>query len=88
MMPALGRGVQILYVGMNFADWPNIDIMIPLYATQLIIMSMLGLGAWKFGTLRHPATYLALAVNVFVFLLEPLGRSDSVQTILKTMIKG
>jgi len=88
MMPALGRGVQILYVGMNFASWPNIDIMIPIYATQLIIMALLALGAWKFGTLRHPATYLALAVNVLIFLLEPLGRSETVQTILKTVIKG
>jgi hypothetical protein len=49
---------------------------------------MLLLGAWKFGTLRHPATYLAMGINLFVLLLEPLGRSETVQTILKAAIKG
>jgi hypothetical protein len=41
MMPALGRGVQIVYVDMHRADWPNIDIMQPIYLTQLLIISIL-----------------------------------------------
>lgn len=88
MMPALGRGMQFVYIGMNFGSWPNVDIMSPLYASQAIILAMIALAAWKLGTLRHPATYLAVAVNVFVFLLEPLGRSENVQMFLKAMIKG
>jgi hypothetical protein len=49
---------------------------------------MLFLGAWKYGKLKHPATFLALGVNLFNFLLEPLGRSEIVQQFLKTLIKG
>jgi hypothetical protein len=88
MMPALGRGIQNVYVGMHIKEWPDIDIMCPLYITQAVIIALLLLGAWKYGKLRHPATYLALAVNIFIFFLEPLGRSGTVQAFLKTFIKG
>lgn len=88
MMPALGRGVQLLYVGLNIQHMPNVDIMIPLYFTQLLIIAMIAAAAWKFGTLRHPATYLAVAVNSFIFLLEPLGRSAGVQAFLRAILKG
>lgn len=88
MMPALGRGIQNVYVGMNIKDWPNINIMTPIYITQFLIIAMILLGAWKYKKLKHPATYLALAVNIFIFLLEPIGRSAGLQQFFKTMIKG
>lgn len=88
MMPALGRGIQNVYVGLHAKDWPNIDIMLPLYLTQVLILSMLFFGAWKYGKLRHPATYLAACVNIFIFLLEPLGRSENLQHFLNTVVKG
>ncbi|MEQ1799786.1 MAG: hypothetical protein ABL872_17650 [Lacibacter sp.] len=88
MMPALGRGIQNVYVGMNIKQWPNIDIMIPIYPTQALIIGMLLIAAWKYGKLKHPATYLAVAVNLFIFLLEPLGKSEAVQQFLKAIIKG
>jgi hypothetical protein len=88
MMPALGRGVQNVYVDMHRTDWPNIDIMQPIYLTQLLIIGMLLLGAWKYGKLKHPATFIALAVNLFIFLLEPIGKSESIQLFLKAIIKG
>ncbi len=88
MMPALGRGIQIVYVGIYRADWPNIDIMMPIYFTQVVIIGMLLFAAWKYGKLKHSATFLGVGVNLFIFLTEPLGRSESVQEFLKTFIKG
>jgi len=88
MMPALGRGMQFVYIGMNSQQWPNIDIMSPLYYSEGLIMAMLLFGAWKYGKLKHPATWLAVAVNVFNLFLEPIGRSESVQLFLKALIKG
>lgn len=88
MMPALGRGIQNLYIGMNIASFPNIDIMIPLFISQVIIIVMLLAGAWKYNKLTHPATFLAVGVNIFCFFLESLGRSESVQHFLKMIIKG
>jgi hypothetical protein len=88
MMPALGRGVQNVYIALNFKDWPNIDIMFPLFLTQGIILTMLLVGAWKYKKLRHPATYLAVAVNIFILLLEPLGRSAAVQRFMTAVVKG
>jgi hypothetical protein len=88
MMPALGRGVQFVYIGMNSQQWPNVDIMSPLYYSEGLIIAMLLFGAWKYGKLKHPATWLAVAVNVFNLFLEPIGRSESVQLFLKALIKG
>ena len=88
MMPALGRGIQNVYVDMHSREMPTINIMIPLYFTQVLILGMLLLGAWKYGKLKHPATWLAVGVNLFIFLLEPIGRSEDVQLFLKTIIKG
>jgi len=88
MMPALGRGIQNVYVEFYSENWPNINIMTPVYFTQLLIIFLLLLAAWKYGKLRHPATYLAVGVNLFVFVLEPLGRSEAVQSFLKAVIKG
>jgi RsiW-degrading membrane proteinase PrsW (M82 family) len=88
MMPALGRGIQNVYVDMHSKDWPNINIMIPIYYTQVLIIGMLILGGWKYRKLKHPATYVALAVNLFIFLLEPIGKSENVQLFLKAVIKG
>jgi hypothetical protein len=51
-------------------------------------MVMLLFGAWKYGKIKHPATWLAVAVNVFNLFLEPIGRSESVQLFLKALIKG
>jgi hypothetical protein len=88
MMPALGRGIQFIQIAMNADKMPNVDIMFPLYITEFLILGMLLFAAWRFNTLRQPATYLAVAANVFNFLLEPLGRSESVQMFLKAVIKG
>jgi len=88
MMPALGRGIQNVYVGMHIKEFPNIDIILPIYYTQILIIGMLLLGAWKYDKLKHPATLLALGVNLFIFMLEPIGRSENMQLLLKTLIKG
>lgn len=88
MMPALGRGVQSLYIGLHFKDWPNVDIMFPIYITQILIIAMILIGAWKYNKFKHGATYLALGVNLFIFLLEPIGRLEDIQLFLKEIIKG
>jgi hypothetical protein len=88
MMPALGRGMGILWIALNGQQMPNVNIMTSGYITQFVILGLILAAAWKFGALRHPATYLAVAVNVFIFLLEPIGRSETVQFLLKTAIKG
>jgi hypothetical protein len=88
MMPALGRGIQNVYVDMNINAWPNINVMLPIYLTLVLIIGMLLLMAWKYGKLKHPATYLAVVINLSMFLLEPIGKSENVQLFLKAVIKG
>ena len=87
MMPALGRGIQNIYVFANLESWPNIDIMGPTYFTQFLIISMILLVAWKFKKLRHPATYLEVGINIYTCFLEPLGRSEVIELFLRTVIK-
>lgn len=87
LMPALGRGVQNVYVGIYQSEWPNIDIMIPIYISEALTIGVLLLVAWKYRRLKHPATYLALAVNLFNCLVMPIGNQESVQMLLKTIIR-
>ena len=88
MMPALGRGIQNFYVYMHRPEWPDIDIMFPLYISFLSILLLIFLAAWKYKKIKHPATWLAVAVNLFNFLLEPIGRSEAVQSFLRLLLKG
>jgi len=88
MMPALARGVQNLFIAINIQQWPDVDIMSSLYVSEAIIIAILLLGAWKYNKLLHPATILALGVNVFNCFLEPLGKSSFMQEFLKGFIQG
>lgn len=88
MMPALGRGIGFVQIALSAEQMPNINIMIPLYITEGLILGMILFAAWRFNTLKHPATYLAVAANVFNLFLEPIGRSEGVQMFLKAVVKG
>lgn len=90
MMPALARGLQFLVIGLVYGGrlTPDADIMSSVYLSQFMIIGMVVLAAWKFGTLRHAATYLAVAVNILVLFLEPIGRSPAVQSFIRGLIKG
>ncbi len=87
MMPALGRGLQNTWLIIEGFS-KETDIMSSVYITNFIIIGLALWAATKFGRLKHPATYLVVAVNLFNCLLEPLGRSKAVQSLLEAMIKG
>lgn len=88
MMPALGRGIQGIAIVMNLEDWPNIEIMGSVYFTQMLIIAMIVLAALKFDKLKHPATWLAIGINVYAFFIAPLGKSAAVETFIRTLIIG
>lgn len=88
MMPALARGIGNIQIAMQLEQWPDIEIMYGIYIAEGVILTVLLLGAWKYGKLKHPATWLAVAVNVFNLFVEPIGRSEAVQSFLKAFIKG
>jgi hypothetical protein len=88
MMPALARGMGNVNVDWHIKDWPNIDIMTPIYYCQIFIILLVLLAAWKYKKIKHPATWLAIGVNLFTMLLEQIGRTEWVQEFLRTVIKG
>ena len=88
MMPALGRGIQNVHVLINLNNWPNINIMSPVYVTQALIIGMIVLAAWKYKKLKHPATFLAIGINVYTCFLEPLGRSQTIEAFLRALLKN
>lgn len=88
MMPALSRGVGYVYYSYLSTNPQSEPITAPLLITQCSIILALLLTAWKFKRITHPATMLALAVNVFVMFLEPIGRSSFLQQSLRLLIKG
>lgn len=88
MMPALGRGIQNIYVGIHQKQWPHINIITPLYYAEALIIGMLLMAAFKYKKITHPATWLAMAVNIFNCFIEPIGKQEAVQAFIKSMVKG
>lgn len=87
MMPGPGRGIQNLWIGIQ-GFGPDTEVMVPLYLTSALIIALALALARNLGVLRHPATLTVVAVNLFNCLLEPLGRSEHVQALLRAMIRG
>jgi hypothetical protein len=87
MMPALGRGLQFIWPALIGAFDASV-VTAPLYLANAIIIGMLLWAARRYGRFNHPATWLAVGVNLFNFLLVPLGKWSTMQEILKMMIKG
>jgi hypothetical protein len=87
MMPALGRGLGVLG-SKAFGDGKSAQITYPLYLSTAIIIALLFWAARRYGRVNHPATWLALGVNLFNLLYEPLGKWGWLQGALKMMIKG
>ncbi|MBC2838620.1 hypothetical protein [Robiginitalea sp. SC105] len=85
--PALSRGILIAWYGPGgFIDEPT--AMPPFHFTSVFIIILIVIAAWKYKKLKHPATILALAVNFFNFLLEPIGRSSAFRSFIDLVIKG
>ena len=87
MMPALGRGIQFLWFIVFGPEDPRV-IAYPLYLTTVMIIALLFWAAKRYGRVNHPATWLALGVNLFNLLFEPLGKWPWLQGMLRMMIKG
>lgn len=87
MMPSLGRGMGVLWATIFGKDDPG-QVTLPLYLTTAIIIALLLWAAIRYGRLNHPATWLALGVNLFNLLFEPLGKWEWLQGVLKLLIKG
>ena len=88
MMPALGRGIQNVFIIAQLDKWPNVDIIFPVYVSQTTIVVLVLLAAWKYGKLRHPATHIAIGINVMSVFMQDIGGLTWVQNLLETMIKG
>jgi len=88
MMPALGRGIQNVFILAQLDQWPDIDIIFPNYITQATIFALILITAKIYKKVWHPATYLAILINVLCLFVVPIGKSEAVQQFLEMMIKG
>ncbi len=86
MMPALARGMQIWWFAAFGASEGGLRYGI--YLTTAVIIAMTFGAATRFGRVNHPATWLAVGVNLFNLLYEPLGRWEWLQGVLRATLKG
>ena len=87
MMPSLGRGLAVpgaILIGPTYLGM----IVFPIYGSTLLTLGLLFWAAKRYGRFNHPATWLALGVNLFNLLFEPLGRWVWLQGVLRAVIKG
>jgi len=87
MMPALARGLQFAWAVALGGPDPRM-VLEPVYLTEAIIIALLVWTAQRYGKFTHPATWLALFVNLFNLLVEPLGRWGALQGVLRAAFKG
>jgi hypothetical protein len=87
MMPALGRGVGVLWAIVFGKDDPG-QALPAIYLSTAIIIALLFWAAKRYDRINHPATWLALGANLFNLLIEPLGKWEWLQGVLTMMIKG
>ena len=87
MMPSLGRGAGVLWGVIFGPDSPG-QATSAIYVTTAIILALLLWAARRYGRANHPATWLAVGVNLFNLLIEPLGKWEWLQGALTLMIKG
>ena len=69
-------------------NWKIIDAFLTLIVSNAIIISLIIITALKYKHLKHPATYLAIGVNIFNCFMEPLGRWPALQEFFNAVIKG
>lgn len=86
MMPSLGRGLQFLWI-MRLGPNDPVVVLTPLYVATGMIIALLFWAAHRYGRWNHPATLLALGVNLFNLLVEPLGRWPWLQGVLTMLLK-
>ncbi|MGN3973684.1 hypothetical protein [Tsuneonella sp. SYSU-LHT278] len=86
MMPALARGLGFVWIVVFGPDDPGVATY-PIYLNTVIVVALLYWAAKLYGRFNHPATWLALAANLFNLLVEPLGKWEWMQVLLKTLIK-
>ncbi len=87
LMPALGRGIQNVWIGVyGFAPENVSALYVGHFLTQPILIAMTAAFAWRFGKLKHPATWLAVAANGAYYLLDPVAKSRAVQEFWRTLI--
>ena len=87
MFPALGRGFGFVQIITNLDIWPNFKIMNSQYLALSVIILLTLLAALKYRKLKHPATWLAVGINIYALFLEPLGKSNIVQSLMNTIVK-
>jgi hypothetical protein len=88
MMPAVFRGVLNMWSSMVEHDLSKVDWLVTTYITSFIIIALSLLAAWKYQKLKHPATFLIVAVNLFNCLVGVIGKNRAIQVSLEQIIKG
>jgi hypothetical protein len=86
MMPSIGRGIGVAWPLIFGKDDPWVTTW-PLYLTTVLIIALLLWASRRYGRTNHPATWLAIGVNLFNLLLEPLGKWSWLQSVLAAAIK-
>ena len=84
IVPALGRGMIIFW--RTVLPPEKFNRVLVFISTELIYLSIFLLFAYKFGKLKHLATYIGIALVIIRFLARPLGNMESVQEFLKAII--
>ena len=87
LSPALARMLGIGMIMANKGDMTGISLIGVAVPSMLVMLALVALYFWRFGSFRHPAFWLLVIVHLSYLFVVPIGNSEAVQAVLTAIFR-
>ena len=87
LSPALARMLGIGMIMANKGDMTGISLIGVAVPSMLVMLALVTLYFWRFGSFRHPAFWLLVVVHLSYLFVVPIGNSEAVQAVLTAIFR-
>jgi len=87
LSPALARMFGIALIIANKGNMEGISLVGLAVPSMLVMLGLVTLYFWRFGSLRHPAFWLLVAAHLSYLFVVPVGDSEAVRAVLTAIFK-
>lgn len=87
LSPALARMFGIALIVANKGDMTGISLVGLAVPSMLVMLALVVLYFWRFGSFRHPALWLLVVAHLSYLFVVPIGDSPMVRDVLTAIFK-
>ena len=87
LSPALARMLGIGMIMANKGDMTGISLIGVAVPSMLVMLALVALYFWRFGSFRHPAFWLLVIVHLSYLFVVPIGNNEAVQSVLTAIFR-